>query len=457
MAELILSVTGLHKHPLPNTEITESVKALKITSKPEHLERFYLYSKIALVIVVVSLFSVLSILNEISKQEVQQLRDGRYIDRPEQGEGSKEVELDVSLKSVEDTSPEEERTIHRRITLVMGERSYTAEEVDKLFAEGKRYLTEQVLGDNEQVDAVYENLMFCSSIPETGIEVEWEPEDYKLILRDGTVKNDELTAPIKTDVTAVLRYEEQKTSLSMTFQIMPKRLNNEEQIDKRLSTELSGAQMESKKERELTLPEKLDQYTLSWREKEGSSGVPFLFFGIMIAIVIWFVKDIELKQQMKHRRDQLLMDYPELINKFTLLVNAGMTVRQAWFKVAEDYQEKQRRGGTKLRYAYEEMLITVHALKLGASESNAYEQYGRRLGLIPYIKFSSLISQNQKKGNRGFTELLQREALEAFEDRKEMAKRLGEEAGTKLLAPMMFLLIIVFLIILIPAFMAFQV
>jgi hypothetical protein len=88
-------------------------------------------------------------------------------------------------------------------------------------------------------------------------------------------------------------------------------------------------------------------------------------------------------------------------------------------------------------------------------ESIAYEQYGRRTGLIPYIKFSSLISQNLKKGNRGFTELLMKEAIEAFEDRKETAKRLGEEAGTKLLIPMMIMLIIVFLIILVPAFWSF--
>jgi hypothetical protein len=103
------------------------------------------------------------------------------------------------------------------------------------------------------------------------------------------------------------------------------------------------------------------------------------------------------------------------------------------------------------------MLVTAHELKLGVSEGTAYEQYGRRIGLIPYVKFSSLIAQNLKKGNKGFTELLRQEALEAFEERKELAKRLGEEAGTKLLAPMMLMLLLVFLIILIPAFMSFRI
>jgi tight adherence protein C len=134
-----------------------------------------------------------------------------------------------------------------------------------------------------------------------------------------------------------------------------------------------------------------------------------------------------------------------------------MTIKQAWIKIAEDYKslDSQRRGIK--RYAYEEMLTTVRELKLGMPENISYEQYGSRTGLIPFIKFSSLITQNLKKGTKGFTELLMQEAREAFEDRKEIAKRLGEEAGTKLLIPMMIMLIIVFLIIMIPSFLSFRI
>jgi hypothetical protein len=457
MAELILSITGEHKYLQPKAEINDSIKALKFTSKPELLQRFYLYNKIALVLVVIALFSVLSILGQVSSMEVQQLRGGRYIERPEQGEGSKETNLDVTIHSGDNNSPEGDSTFTRNITLEIGERSYTPEEVEQLFEEGKSYLPEHVLGENNSADEIYWNLSFFDTIPNTGIAVEWKPEDNRLIAVDGTVKNEELQKGVKTTVTAVLIYEEQRTSICLAFMIMPKILTVEEKLDQLLEQELLAAQERSRRDKELTLPEKFDQYNLLWKEVKEDSGSNLWLFGILIAAVMWYANDMELKQQMKFRREQLLMDYPEIINKFTLLVNAGMTVRQAWYKVAEDYQAKRLQGNTRLHYAYEEMLTTVNELKLGSSENNAYEQYGRRIGLIPYIKFSSLISQNRKKGNRGFTELLRQEALEAFEDRKEMAKRLGEEAGTKLLAPMMFLLLIVFLIIMIPAFMAFKI
>ena len=48
--------------------------------------------------------------------------------------------------------------------------------------------------------------------------------------------------------------------------------------------------------------------------------------------------------------------------------------------------------------------------------------------------------------------MLRLEAVQAFEERKATAKRLGEEAGTKLLLPMFLMLAIVLVIVIVPAF-----
>ena len=45
----------------------------------------------------------------------------------------------------------------------------------------------------------------------------------------------------------------------------------------------------------------------------------------------------------------------------------------------------------------------------------------------------------------------------AFEERKNMAKKYGEEAGTKMLFPMIVMLVVVMGIIMLPAVMAFSV
>ena len=43
------------------------------------------------------------------------------------------------------------------------------------------------------------------------------------------------------------------------------------------------------------------------------------------------------------------IDYPHIINKFNLYIGAGMTVRKAWFRIAQDYEKKS--GGKKGRKA----------------------------------------------------------------------------------------------------------
>ncbi len=45
--------------------------------------------------------------------------------------------------------------------------------------------------------------------------------------------------------------------------------------------------------------------------------------------------------------------------------------------------------------------------------------------------------------------------ISAFEQRKNMAKRLGEEAGTKLLFPLFLMLGVVMAMIVLPAFLSF--
>ena len=50
---------------------------------------------------------------------------------------------------------------------------------------------------------------------------------------------------------------------------------------------------------------------------------------------------------------------------------------------------------------------------------------------------------------------VQQESRDAFETRKNMARRLGEEAGTKVLGPMMLMLGVVLVMIMIPAYLSF--
>ena len=114
-----------------------------------------------------------------------------------------------------------------------------------------------------------------------------------------------------------------------------------------------------------------------------------------------------------------------------------MTIRGAFERLGK---ENELAG-----YAYREILS-------GQSESVAYEHFGKRAGVREYVKLSTLLCQNLKKGSANLMARLEEEALMASESRIRDGKILGEEAGTKLLIPMVLLLAVDMIMIMLPAF-----
>ena len=92
-------------------------------------------------------------------------------------------------------------------------------------------------------------------------------------------------------------------------------------------------------------------------------------------------------------------------------------------------------------------------MQCGIPEGQAIEEFGKRCQLQSYLKLSSLLEQNRRTGTKNLTKLLEQEMNGAWEQQKSMARRLGEEAGTKLLLPLMLMLVVVMVIIMVPAMM----
>lgn len=130
-----------------------------------------------------------------------------------------------------------------------------------------------------------------------------------------------------------------------------------------------------------------------------------------------------------------------------------MTIRRAWEKIAGDYQKKPCGGK---RYVYEEMVRTCAEMNTGVPERSAYERFARRCDTKEYLKLASLLSQNVKKGTTDILKLLEQESQSAFEQHKNLAKKKGEETGTKLLFPMILMLMTVMAMLMFPAIVSFQ-
>lgn len=336
----------------------------------------------------------------------------------------------------------------KEITVQIPRQKYTWKQREKKFREAKEYVNNTYLGRNSSAEKIEKPLNLISTIPDSVIEVEWKLGNDGLIQTDGSITNDGLEKPVQTEITVVFRYDKTEERVTKQLTVLPRKRTQDELFWKEWQRQLEEKQLESQTEKYLELPSVVQGEEIEYQEKYISKR-SLLFAGIFIFPVLLILGEEEkLRKEISRREKELHMDYPEFVEQFALLIGAGLTVKETWKRIARDYEEK---GGER-HYVYEEMLVSIREMENGFAEAQAYELFGKRTGLMQYMKFCTLLVQNLRKGSSDLLKLLDYEVADAFRERKENAKTLGEEAGTKLLMPMMLMLIVVFVIILYAAF-----
>jgi tight adherence protein C len=185
----------------------------------------------------------------------------------------------------------------------------------------------------------------------------------------------------------------------------------------------------------------------------GNVDSSFAFLSTFALILVFYLTDNEINEKLKKRYLLIQIDFPDFLNKLALLINAGMTVSRAMEKIVMDRQEELQ---VRQRPLYEQLRKVLIEVRGGKPETKAYEDFARRCKVPEITKFASLLIQNSRKGSAELVSILRLLAVECWEMRKNAAKRLGEEASTKLLFPMMIMFLAILLIVISPAAMQLQ-
>lgn len=164
--------------------------------------------------------------------------------------------------------------------------------------------------------------------------------------------------------------------------------------------------------------------------------------GFIFAGLAYYYSGTTISKKIIKRSDELLHDFSEVVSKLALLTNAGMILREAWQEVSE-------RGNGII---YIEMRKAVNDMNNGVSEIDAIYSFGTRC-IIPEIKkFTSTIIQGMTKGNSELTAMLQEQSKEVWQLKKQLVRREGEKAASKLLIPICIMFVGILIMILIPIF-----
>lgn len=330
---------------------------------------------------------------------------------------------------------------------------YTPEAVENNFVLAYEYILDVICGDNSSLGNVTDNLKLITYIDQYDISISWYSDNFELVDTEGKVYNRHFgegqTENVK--LTAVLACQDYSCIYEIDVVITSPVLDGHERIIRNAEALIQKINTENRLESDVALPSLVDGVAMSYSVSDEKYEWLFLFAGFASAIVIFFGRDGELRKKDKERKIQMLIDYPEIVSKLNILMGAGMSVRTAWEKIINDYRSHK---GSVRRYAYEEMVITYNEICTGQAEGIAYSGFGKRCNIHEYLKLGAMLEQNVKSGTKGLAAMLEDEAMLAFELRKNMAVRMGEEAGTKLLFPMIMMLGVVMVIVMVPALMS---
>lgn len=338
------------------------------------------------------------------------------------------------------------------IDVDVSKKIYEYGEVISIFDSHREEIIDLMLGDNASPERVTEALCFPSSLGEENIKLSWQPENLSYIDYNGSLVYENLSPDgTNTCVYVSMELDDVSASLMIGVTLYPKG----SAVSVSLKSEVNRYILENNRPNSDTvlLPKSISGSPVKFSLPKAESSAIFLPIAIAAGIAAYISSSKDFNSRLRLRSCQLMQDYPEIVSKLLLLSNAGLNIQNAFRKIVDDYRQTIPKTSKSTRYAYEELSVTVNALENGGSESNAYADFGRRCGLMPYIRLGSLLELSLQKGTRELSMHLNNEVRNAFENHKSDAITRSKQAETKLIIPMIIILIVIMVLIIVPSFM----
>lgn len=350
------------------------------------------------------------------------------------------------------------------LILEVSARQFMREELEQRVRDAFAYLEKNMQGENVSLAEVRSSLDYALDFEQFPFETSFVSSDYSVIDGDGVVHNDrshllslgyteeEIQQGIPVNIQVELWYGDDSFRQEYEVKVLEQELSLAETERKRIEERLQKLEQEAVYEEGFYIPTVIEGVQIARGDVTKITGTHVLLLGVFLIILLILREAENKKKQELDRKNCLLRSYSWFVNEMVLLLGAGMQIRNILTLMVRENE------GTCVDYRkplLAEVRQAVHSLELGMTEEQVYYRLGRNIGIPCYTKMLTLLEQNAKHGGKGLVAAFEQEEIVALEQRKNLAKRYGEEAGTKLLGPMVLLLLVIMLMIMVPAFWSF--
>lgn len=364
------------------------------------------------------------------------------INRNTYGKGTKVLNYTVKLPTWDKS---------KNIQIKVDEQNYTKQEFNKILKTNKSQFIKKLLNKNKSLNNIKNNLCLNSKYLNYPFKVSYYVPKNNYISKDGQITSCNIPKDgYSLKIECVITYGIYRENFKLNLKLFPGKTINNDLIYKDIENEIKKTNKSTITSSKLILPDEINNEKISWGKSKSNKSLAIIIFTLLIMICCYLYMDKSLHNKAVNRDQELLYEYPNFISKFNLLIGAGLSIRKVWDKISQDSRHSDN-------VLYKEINYTNNEIKSGISEKQAYEHFASRCKSRQYNKFVTLLIQNMEKGSKGMIDVLELEAVEAYKNQKNLAKLKGEQASTKLLAPMGLMLLTVLIIVIIPAFMQMSV
>lgn len=396
-------------------------------------------SKRASMLLVLFIGLSLSLIIFFKEKYESPLLENAYLERNEMGKGDYKIKLKGAVGDS-----------YGEYSLTVSERDYSSAELSELCEALKARLPSIISEGYPSENEISGDISFKSLIEGFPFYLKWNSEDESIIDSAGKLKcpyDCNKTHNLVLDVG--ISYGSFRDSYSFSIKVVPKNLEENSTLSGVLSKLLDEADKSNPEKSYLKLPDSLGGERISWSTglSRNSIYVAILAFALSIGVGIAWEYDNKRKEQEKER--EMLKFYPGFVERIRLYVLSGMTIRNVLFKICDSYKRSNVKNPLS-----EQLFKACNRLKNGNNEEKVYEELGECCG-EHYRKLMFILTVNLNQGNEKLLKVLKEESERAISAQRENVKRVSEEAGVKLLFPMVLILMMVMAVILLPAYMDF--
>lgn len=163
--------------------------------------------------------------------------------------------------------------------------------------------------------------------------------------------------------------------------------------------------------------------------------------GLVGSFVLVYSVSSSISASVESQKNSIIDEFPQMVSKLTMLINAGMLVRRAWDVVANSNYEYP---------IYREMRNASQDMLEGVTVEEAMASFASRCGVKEMRKFASIYVQAVNRGASESVESMKIMADEAWNEKKQLAKQKGEMANQKLLIPNFIMFFGIILVVVVP-------